>query len=88
VARLKATVKRILKCQNATESTLNASWMPAVKERRMSNQFRTCRSAWKTNAEPFDTSSPTLRSLQSGLAASPELDHDFDTAFADGQYQV
>jgi hypothetical protein len=25
VARLKATVKRILKCQNATESTLNAS---------------------------------------------------------------
>ena len=31
---------------------------------------------------------PTLRSLQSGLVASPTLVHDFKTALADGQAQV
>ena len=40
------------------------------------------------NADLFDISSPTLRSLQSGLIASPELVHDFKTALLDGQTQV
>lgn len=39
-------------------------------------------------AEPFNTSLPTLRSLQSGLVASPELVHDLKTALPDAQQQV
>ena len=39
-------------------------------------------------ADPFDTSLPTLRSLQSGIIASPELVHDFTTALPDAQAQV
>ena len=39
-------------------------------------------------ADPFDTSLPTLRSLQSGVIASPELVHDFTTPLPDAQAQV
>ena len=38
-------------------------------------------------ADPFGIS-PTLRSLQSGLDASPELLHDLKTAIPDGKAQV
>src|SRR5260221_2841761 len=40
------------------------------------------------DADPFDMSSPTLRSLQSGRVASPELVHDLKTALLDGKAQV
>ena len=40
------------------------------------------------DAEPFDISSPKLRSLQSGLVASPELVHDLETALPHGQAQA
>jgi hypothetical protein len=39
-------------------------------------------------ADPFHTSMPTLRSLQSGLLASSTLLHDFQTAFDVGIAQV
>ena len=39
-------------------------------------------------ADPFDTSMPTLRSLQSGPVASSTLLHDFQTAFDVGIAQV
>jgi hypothetical protein len=39
-------------------------------------------------ADPFNTSLPTLRSLQSGLVALSELVHDLKTAISDGQAQV
>ena len=39
-------------------------------------------------AEPFDEKNPTLRSLQSGLVASPELVQDFNMALQDGQTQA
>ncbi|MPC31492.1 hypothetical protein E2C01_024783 [Portunus trituberculatus] len=40
------------------------------------------------STEPFGKSSPSLRSLQSGLVASPQLVQHFNTAFQDGQDQV
>ena len=40
------------------------------------------------DAEPFDISQPTLRSLQSGLVASIGLVHDLTTAPSDGRAQV
>ncbi|KAJ4940726.1 hypothetical protein JOQ06_027021, partial [Pogonophryne albipinna] len=40
------------------------------------------------DAEHFDISSPKLRSLQSGLVASPELVHDLETALPHGQAQA
>jgi len=39
-------------------------------------------------AELFDISSPTLRSLQSGLVASQECVHDLKPALRDGQTQI
>lgn len=40
------------------------------------------------DVEPFDISSPSLRSLQSGLIASLELVHDLKTALINGKAQV
>ena len=40
------------------------------------------------DAQPFDDSKPTLRSLQSGLIASPELVNDLRKALPDGFEQV
>ncbi|KAJ4921706.1 hypothetical protein JOQ06_002006 [Pogonophryne albipinna] len=40
------------------------------------------------DAESFDISSPKLRSLQSGLVASPELVHDLESALPHGQAQA
>ena len=56
----------------------------------MSKLFRTYLQACMKDfdAEPFDISSPTLRSIQSGLVPSPELVHDLRTALTDGQAQV
>ena len=39
-------------------------------------------------AEPFDESNPTRRSLQSDLVASPELVQDFNMVLQDGQTQA
>ena len=39
-------------------------------------------------AEPFDESNTTLRSLQSGLVASPELVQDLTMALKEGEDQV
>ena len=40
------------------------------------------------DSEPFDVSTPILRSLQSAIHASPDLLSDFKNAFKDGQDQV
>ena len=40
------------------------------------------------DANPFDVSAPTLRSLQTGLEACPKLIIDTQTALRDGQFQI
>ena len=40
------------------------------------------------DSDPFNTTLPTLRSLQSGLVSPAELVEDFKTALQDGQIQV
>ena len=57
-----------------------------MKDEQAIQDLQACMKA--VDADPFDISSPTLRSLQSGLLASAELVDDLKTALPDGQVQV
>ncbi|MCP3890082.1 MAG: hypothetical protein GY702_14610 [Desulfobulbaceae bacterium] len=86
IARVKATVKQNLKCQLRIRKHVECQPARRKKDEQAVQDLQACMKDF--NAEPFDTSSPTLRSLQSGLTASPELCHDLKTALSDGKVQV
>ncbi|KAL8608663.1 hypothetical protein ACOMHN_002892 [Nucella lapillus] len=86
VARVKAPVQQNLKCERRHRKHVECQPARMKKDKQAIQDLQGCMTEF--NAQPFDTSSPALRSLQSGLAASPELVQDLNTAFADGQDQV
>ena len=86
VARVKATVNQNLKCQRRHRKHVECQPARMKKDEQAVQDLQTCLKDF--DAEPFDISSPTLRSLQSGLVASPQLVHDLKTALSDGQAQV
>ncbi|KAL8565961.1 hypothetical protein ACOMHN_054946 [Nucella lapillus] len=86
VARVKAAVQQNLKCERRHRKHVECQPARMKKDEQAIQDLHGCMTEF--NAQPFDTSSPALRSLQSGLVASPELVQDLNTAFADGQDQV
>ena len=86
VARVKATVNRNLKCQRRHRKHVESQPARMKKDEQAVQDLQACMKDF--DADPFDISSPTLRSLQSGLVAPPELVHDLKTALPDGQAQV
>ena len=86
IARVQATVKQNLKCQLRHRKHVECQPARRKKDEQAVQDLQACMKDF--NAEPFDTSSPTLRSLQSGLTASSELCHDLKTALSDGKAQV
>jgi hypothetical protein len=86
VARVKSTVKQSLKCQRRHRKHVECQPARMKKDEQAVQDLLACMTDFE--AEPFDISSPILRSLQSGLVASPELVHDLKTALPDGQAQV
>ncbi|KAL8603169.1 hypothetical protein ACOMHN_032615 [Nucella lapillus] len=86
VARVKAAVQQNLKCERHHRKHVECQPARMKKDEQAIQDLQGCMTEF--NAQPFDTSSPALRSLQSGLVASPELVQDLNTAFADGQDQV
>ena len=86
VARVKATVNQNLKCQRRHRKHVECQPARMKKDEQAVQDLQACMKDF--DAEPFDISSPTLRSLQSGLVASQELVRDLKTALPDGQAQV
>ena len=86
VARVNASVKRNLKCYRRHRKHVECQQARMKKDEQAVHDLHTCMKDF--DAEPFDIASPTLRSLQSGLVASPEFVHDVKTALPDGQAQV
>lgn len=86
IARVKSTVKRGLQCQRRHRKHVECQPARMKKDEQAVQDLQACLRDFEAN--PFDISLPTLRSLQSGLIASPELLHDFKTAIPDGQAQV
>ena len=85
VARVKSTVKRGLQCQRRHRKHVECQPARMKKDEQAVQDLQACMHDFE--ADPFGIS-PTLRSLQSGLVASPELLHDLKTAIPDGQAQV
>lgn len=85
VARIKAAVKQNLKCQHRNRKHVECQPARMKKDEQAVQDLLSCMKDFE--AEPFDESNPTLRSLQSGMVASPELVQDFKTALQDGQTQ-
>ena len=86
VARIKAAVKQNLKCQRRNRRHVECQPARMKKDEQAVQDLQSCMTDFE--AEPFDESNPTLRSLQSGLVASPELVQDFNMALQDGQTQA
>ena len=97
-----ATVFNNKKCQQCCEnkscceaksevpaSELKTCRVPTSKNEKNEQAVQDLQSCMTDfEAEPFDESNPTLRSLQSGLVASPELVQYFNMALQDGQTQA
>ncbi|KAJ4927219.1 hypothetical protein JOQ06_014954, partial [Pogonophryne albipinna] len=82
VARVKAALKRNLKCQRRHRKHVECQPARMRKDEQAVQDLQACMKDF--DAEPFDISSPKLRSLQSGLVASPELVHDLKSALPHG----
>ena len=86
IARMKATVQQNLKCQRRHRKHVECQPARMKKDEQAVQDLQAAIKYFDT--DPFDISSQTLRSLQSGLVASSRLVHDFKTALADGEIQV
>ena len=86
IARVKSAVKQSLNCQRRDRRHVECQPSRMTKDEKAVQDLQACLDDF--DADPFDISSPTLRSLQSGLVASPELVNDFKTALPDGEAQV
>ena len=84
-ARIKAAVKQNLKCQQRNRKHVECQPARMKKDEQAVQDLQSCMTDFE--AEPFDESNPTLRSLHFGLVASPELVIDFKMAALDGQTQ-
>ena len=86
VSRVKATVKRNLTCPPRRRQHVECQTSRMRKDEQAVQDLLMC--LVEFDAQPFDDSKPTLRSLQSGLIASPELVNDLRKALPDGFEQV
>ena len=82
VSRVKAIVHR------KRLNRIHVECQPArmKKDEQAVQDIQACFTEFEAN--PFDESKPTLRSLQNGLVASSQLIKDAKTALHDGQIQV
>jgi len=85
IARITAAVKENLKCQRRNRKHVECQPARMKQDEQAVHDLQSCTKDFE--AEPFDVSNPTLRSLQSGLVASSELVQDFKMALQDGQTQ-
>ena len=86
VVKVKAAVTQNRKCHRRHRKHVECQPARMKKDEQAVQDIQACMKDF--GADPFDTSLPTLRSLQSGVIASPELVHDFMTALPDAQAQV
>ena len=86
IARVRAIVQQNLKCQRRHRKHVECQPARMKKDEQAVQDLQAAMKDF--DADPFDISTPTLRSLQSGLVASSRLVHDFKTALADGEVQV
>ena len=85
VVQIKGTMKQNLKCQQRNRK--HAEFQPA-RMRKGEQAIKDLLSCMRDfEAEPFDDSNPTLRSLQSGMVASLKFVQVFKTALQDGHTQ-
>ena len=83
---VKATVNQNLNNQRRHRKHVECQPARMKKDEQAVQDLHACIKDF--DAEPFDISQPTLRSLQSGLVASIGLVHDLTTAPSDGRAQV
>ena len=86
VARVKAAVKRTLKCKPRHRKHVECQPARMKKDEQAIQDLQACITEFDAN--PFDESKPTLRTLQSGLIASSELILDLKMALEVGQRQA
>ena len=86
VARIKAVVDQNLNYQLLHRKHVECQKARLIKDEHSIQDLLACMREFE--AEPFEESKPTLRSLQSGFEASPELVSDFKTALQEGESQV
>ena len=86
VARVKAALRRNLNCQNLHRKPVECQPGRMKNDEQAVQDLLTC--IVEFDADPFDPSNPTLRSLQSGLLATPELVTDFGVALQDGKIEA
>ena len=86
VARVKATVNQNLKCQRRHRKHVECQPARMKTDEKAVQDLQ--ESTREFSADPFDISSPTLGSMQSGLVVSQECVNDLETALLDGQVQV
>lgn len=86
VARVKATLNRNLKCRHRSRKHVECQPARMKTDAQAIQDLVACIADFE--AAPFDDTNPTLRSLQSGLIASPKLVNDLKTALPDGTTQV
>ena len=79
-------IKWNLKCQQHHRKHVECQPARMRKDEQAVQDIEACIKEF--DAEPFDISSPTLRSLQSGLVASPDLVSDLKTGLSVGQAHV
>ena len=82
-ARVKATLRRNMNCQNLFRKHVECQPTRMKKDEQAVQDLLAC--IVEFVADPFDPSNPTLRSLQRGLLATPELVTDFGMALKDVQ---
>ena len=86
VARVKAIVKRNLKCHRRHRKHVECQPARMKKDEQAVHDLLTCMDDF--NADPFDISSPILCSMQSGVVASPDILNDLNSALQEGYGQA
>ena len=85
IARVRAAVNANLKCHRRHRQHVECQPARVKKDEQAVQDLQSC--LVEFDAEPFDEAKPILRSLQSGLIASPQLVNDLTKALSDGQTQ-
>ena len=86
VARVKANIKKNLKCERRHKKHVECQPARMRKDEQAVQDLLTSMEDFE--ADPFDESTPTLRSLQSGVAASAEILKDLKNALKEGHDQA
>lgn len=86
IAMVRETLHKAADLQARTYDHAENSKSRITKDEKVVQDITTCIDEW--NCNPWNTEAPKLRSLESGLIASPELIADFESANLDDEQQI